>query len=38
LANATSIGRRAVLIGNHPDLGERRIEHIVQSFRSFYGR
>lgn len=38
LATATAMGQRAVLIGNHPDLTERRIEHIVQSFRSFYGR
>jgi CDP-4-dehydro-6-deoxyglucose reductase, E1 len=38
LANATAVGQRAVLIGNHPDLGERRMEHIVESFRSFFAR
>jgi CDP-6-deoxy-D-xylo-4-hexulose-3-dehydrase len=36
LANASSIGQRALYIGNHPDLDDRRIEHIVETFRSFF--
>jgi CDP-4-dehydro-6-deoxyglucose reductase, E1 len=38
LANATVIGQRGLFIGNHPDLGERRVDHIVGAFRSFFGR
>jgi CDP-4-dehydro-6-deoxyglucose reductase, E1 len=38
LATSTAVGQRAVLIGNHPDLGERRIAHIVDAFRAFFGR
>jgi CDP-4-dehydro-6-deoxyglucose reductase, E1 len=37
LANATAIGERGLFIGNHPRLGDRRIEHIVETFRSFFG-
>ena len=36
LANATSVGQRGLFIGNHPNLDERRIEHITAAFRSFY--
>lgn len=36
LANATMIGQRGLFIGNHPDLDERRLAHIVESFRSFF--
>lgn len=38
LPNATAIGERGLFIGNHPGLGERRLEHIVESFRSFFSR
>ena len=38
LRNATSIGQRGLFIGNHPDLDERRLDHIVEAFRSFFGR
>jgi CDP-4-dehydro-6-deoxyglucose reductase, E1 len=38
LAGATAIGQRGLFIGNHPDLGERRLDHIVAAFRSFFGR
>ena len=36
LANASSIGQRALYIGNHPDLDDRRLEHIIESFRAFF--
>lgn len=36
LANATAIGQRGLFIGNHPDLDERRLEHIIDAFRSFF--
>ena len=36
LANATAVGQRGLFIGNHPDLDDRRIEHIVEAFRSFF--
>lgn len=36
LANATSIGQRGLFIGNHPNLDEARLGHIVESFRSFF--
>jgi dTDP-4-amino-4,6-dideoxygalactose transaminase len=36
LANATSIGQRGLFIGNHPNLNERRFEHIVSTFHSFF--
>jgi CDP-6-deoxy-D-xylo-4-hexulose-3-dehydrase len=35
---ATEIGRRGLLVGNHPDLGDRRVAHIGAAFRSFFGR
>ena len=38
LANATGVGQRGLFIGNHPNLDERRLEHITQAFRSFFGR
>jgi CDP-4-dehydro-6-deoxyglucose reductase, E1 len=38
LANATAIGQRGLFIGNHPNLDERRLDHIVSTFRSFFGR
>ena len=38
LANATMIGQRGLFIGNHPDLDERRLAHIVDAFRSFFAR
>ena len=36
LANATAIGQRGIFIGNHPDLGEKRIDHIVDAFHSYF--
>jgi CDP-6-deoxy-D-xylo-4-hexulose-3-dehydrase len=36
LAAATAVGQRGLFIGNHPDLGERRIDHIAEAFRSFF--
>jgi dTDP-4-amino-4,6-dideoxygalactose transaminase len=36
LANATAIGQRGLFIGNHPNLDERRLDHIVSTFRSFF--
>jgi CDP-6-deoxy-D-xylo-4-hexulose-3-dehydrase len=38
LANATSVGQRGLFIGNHPNLDDRRLEHITEAFRSFFGR
>jgi CDP-6-deoxy-D-xylo-4-hexulose-3-dehydrase len=37
LHNASSIGQRALYIGNHPDLDDGRMGHIVEAFRSFFG-
>jgi CDP-6-deoxy-D-xylo-4-hexulose-3-dehydrase len=37
LANATAIGQRGLFIGNHPRLDDRRIDHIVEKFHSFFG-
>lgn len=36
LANATAIGQTGLFIGNHPDLDDRRLDHIVGAFRSFF--
>ena len=36
LANATAIGQRGLFIGNHPNLDDRRVDHIVESFGSFF--
>jgi CDP-6-deoxy-D-xylo-4-hexulose-3-dehydrase len=36
LANATAISQRGLFIGNHPHLDQRRLDHIVEAFRSFY--
>ena len=36
LANATAIGQRGLFIGNHPRLDDRRIDHIVDTFHSFF--
>jgi len=36
LANSTLIGQRGLFIGNHPDITERRLAHIVDGFRSFF--
>jgi CDP-4-dehydro-6-deoxyglucose reductase, E1 len=38
LANATAIGQRGLFIGNHPNLDERRLDHIIDAFRVFFGR
>jgi CDP-6-deoxy-D-xylo-4-hexulose-3-dehydrase len=36
LANATSISQRGLFIGNNPGLDDRKIEHIVATFHSFF--
>lgn len=36
LANATMIGQRGLFIGNHPDIDDRRLAHIIDGFRSFF--
>jgi CDP-4-dehydro-6-deoxyglucose reductase, E1 len=36
LANATAVGQRGLFIGNHPDMNERRLDHISSTFRSFF--
>ena len=38
LANATAIGQRGLFIGNHPDLDDGRLAHIIGAFREFFGR
>jgi CDP-6-deoxy-D-xylo-4-hexulose-3-dehydrase len=38
LANATVIGQCGLFVGNHPDLDERRLAHIVEAFHSFFAR
>ena len=38
LANATMITQRGLFIGNHPNLDQARLDHIVQAFRDFFGR
>ena len=36
LANATMISQRGLFIGNNPGLDDRKIEHIVATFHSFF--
>ena len=36
LANATAIGQKGLFIGNHPQLDDRRIDHIIGAFHSFF--
>jgi CDP-6-deoxy-D-xylo-4-hexulose-3-dehydrase len=36
LANATAISQRGLFIGNHPRLDDRKIDHIVATFHSFF--
>jgi CDP-4-dehydro-6-deoxyglucose reductase, E1 len=36
LANATSISQRGLFIGNHPNLDDRRLGHIVSTFKAFF--
>jgi CDP-6-deoxy-D-xylo-4-hexulose-3-dehydrase len=36
LANATDISQRGLFIGNHPNLDQDRLDHIVEAFHSFY--
>jgi CDP-6-deoxy-D-xylo-4-hexulose-3-dehydrase len=38
LANATAIGQRGLFIGNHPRLDDRRVDHIVETFHSFFAQ
>ena len=37
LHNATAIGQRGFFIGNHPNMGGARLDHIERTFRSFFG-
>jgi dTDP-4-amino-4,6-dideoxygalactose transaminase len=36
LPGATAVADRGLFIGNHPDLDEERLDHIVTAFRSFF--
>ena len=36
LTNATRIGERGLFIGNHPNLTQGQLDHIVRSFREFF--
>jgi CDP-4-dehydro-6-deoxyglucose reductase, E1 len=36
LSGATEVGGCGLFIGNHPNLDEPRLEHIVEAFRSFF--
>jgi len=38
LDNATRIGERGLFVGNHPNLDQAHLDHIVATFRSFFGR
>ncbi len=36
LSVATRVGERGLFIGNHPNLTERQLEHVVTAFRDFF--
>lgn len=36
LAGATQVGERGLFVGNHPNLSRAQLNHIVESFTSFY--
>jgi dTDP-4-amino-4,6-dideoxygalactose transaminase len=36
LTNATRIGERGLFVGNHPNLTQGQLDHIVRSFREFF--
>jgi CDP-6-deoxy-D-xylo-4-hexulose-3-dehydrase len=36
LEGAVAVGERGLFVGNPPDLGDRRLEHVVGAFRSFF--
>jgi len=38
LANATRVGERGLFVGNHPNLTRGHLDHMVEGFRSFFGR
>jgi dTDP-4-amino-4,6-dideoxygalactose transaminase len=38
LPGATAVAQRGLFIGNHPDLDDQRLDHIVAAFRSFFAR
>lgn len=38
LANATHVGERGLFVGNHPNLTRGHLDHVVEGFRSFFGR
>lgn len=38
LTNATQIGERGLFVGNHPNLTQGHLDHMVKGFRSFFGR
>jgi len=37
LGNATQIAERGLFVGNHPNLSQGHLDHIVEAFRSFFG-
>ena len=36
LTGATQVGERGLFIGNHPNLSREQLDHIVESFESFF--
>jgi CDP-6-deoxy-D-xylo-4-hexulose-3-dehydrase len=36
LTNATRIGERGLFIGNHPNLSQAHLDHIIAAFREFF--
>ena len=38
LAGATRVGERGLFVGNHPNLTQGQLDHVVEGFRSFFGR
>jgi CDP-4-dehydro-6-deoxyglucose reductase, E1 len=36
LAGATAVGERGLFIGNHPNLTQQQLDHIVEAFLSFF--
>lgn len=36
LAGATQVGERGLFVGNHPNLSREQLDHIVESFSSFF--
>jgi CDP-6-deoxy-D-xylo-4-hexulose-3-dehydrase len=38
LPNASAVGKQGLFIGNHPNLDDRRLDHIVETFHSFFAK